>query len=322
MRKWRPSLAEVLGGALAATLALSFLGLIALRYLGPEIGFRNAAALLGTIIALLTAGLGWLLVRLLLRPVRELEAYARGLEAGGSVAPLRHFGTRETHTTAQQVIRMGEALRDRATTIRAYTDHVTHELKTPVSAIRAGTELLEDSPDLVAEDRAVLAQLVSAGRLMEDQLEALRAFTRSRETSYHGSARLEDILPQLQRAHPELLIEAKHVDLEIPLTLEGLGVVLGQLVQNAAHHGATHLILNADVSASKITVTLRDNGSGVSEATRAAMFEPFFTTRRDTGGTGMGLAIVHDVLRAHRAEIICDAVETGAQFRLVFHHSV
>ena len=57
-RRWRPSLAFVLGGALTGTLALSFTGLIVLRYLGPAIGFRNAAILLAISITLATAVLG------------------------------------------------------------------------------------------------------------------------------------------------------------------------------------------------------------------------------------------------------------------------
>ena len=70
--KWRPSLAFVLGGALCGTLALSFAGLITYRYLGPAIGFRDAAMLLAGIIAAATAVLCWMLVRLLLRPITEL----------------------------------------------------------------------------------------------------------------------------------------------------------------------------------------------------------------------------------------------------------
>ena len=70
IRRWRPTLSFVLGGALFGTLCLLFLGLVLLRYMGPEIGFRNGALLLGFCIATPTAVLGWLLVRLLLRPIR------------------------------------------------------------------------------------------------------------------------------------------------------------------------------------------------------------------------------------------------------------
>ncbi len=74
--KWRPALWMVLGGALLATLALSFAGLIALRYLGPEFGFRRAAVALALLIGAATLVLGVLLVRLLLRPVTTLSEQA------------------------------------------------------------------------------------------------------------------------------------------------------------------------------------------------------------------------------------------------------
>ena len=65
--KWRPSLWFVLGGALASTLFLSLLGIVILRYLGPEIGFRNAAYLLVLGIGGITVIIWVLLLRLLLR---------------------------------------------------------------------------------------------------------------------------------------------------------------------------------------------------------------------------------------------------------------
>ncbi len=166
MRRWRPSLAFVLGGALAGTLAMSFAGLVALRYLGPEIGFRNAAMLLGGGIVLATAGLGWLLVRLLLRPIVALERYAVAQNHGTGARPA-HFGTRELHRTAQAVVEMAEALRDREATIRSFADHVTHELKTPVSAIRAGVELLEDGGALGPDDTRLLTQIDGARMQIE-----------------------------------------------------------------------------------------------------------------------------------------------------------
>src|SRR5690606_12016915 len=172
------------------TLALSVAGMIALRYLGPEIGFRRAAALLALAITLATAALGWLLARLLLRPIRALERFASEHEAGNRPPQPQHFGTRKLYDTGRRVIAMAEALRDREASIRAFTDHVTHELRSPAAVIRAGTELLEDSPTLKQEDRAVLAQITGAGAQLEAQISALRDAARARETRYLGSCTL------------------------------------------------------------------------------------------------------------------------------------
>ena len=312
-RRWRPSLGLVLGGALAGTLALSFAGIVTLRYLGPVTGFRHAALLIALIIAVATAVLGWLLVRLLLRPIRALEQFAAGTETGTPPAPPAHFGTRELHATAQRVIAMAGALRDREATVRAYTDHVTHELKTPVAAIRAGVELLEDGGQLSAEDARLLAQIAAAGRQIEAQLAALREVARARETRYLGHTTLAAELPQLSADWPDLRWSAEGEATPIPISPKGLRLILGPLARNAGEHGASEIRLTAESGDGECRIRVSDNGRGITPGNAARVFDPFFTTRRETGGTGMGLAILRAMLAAQGGSValIATSPRTG-----------
>ena len=309
MRRWRPSLALVLGGALAGTLGLSFVGLVALRYLGPEVGYRAAAAGLGLTITLATGLVGWLLVRLLLRPIRALGRYAEEDDP----QPPAHFGTREIHATARRVIAMAETLRDREATIRSFTDHVTHEIKTPVSVIRAATELLSDT---VSEaDRPLLASIEGAARQIEAQLAALRAAARARETRWLGQSTLAEVAPLLP-----IKVELSGAEVPLPLAAEGLTVVLTQLCRNAEEAGAGRVWLSALTDGALVVA---DDGPGVSAGNASRIFEPFFTTRRETGGTGMGLSVVRNLLEAHRATITLERAggsepASGAVFRIRF----
>jgi len=317
-RRWRPSLRLVLGSALAGTLSLSLLGMIALRYLGPQIGFRHAAALLALLIALATAGLGWLLVRLLLRPIRDLERFAAAHERGDRPEPPRHFGTRELHATGRRVIAMAEALRDRESSVRAFSDHVTHELRTPAAAIRAGVELLEDSPGLTPEDRLLLAQIDSARKQLEARLAALRDAARARETRYLGQSTLAGLMPALQADWPGLTLRATGEEVRIPLAGGGLHIVIGHLLRNAAEHGADRVALEAAADGAGCRITVRDNGRGISDGNTSRIFDPFFTTRRESGGTGMGLTVVRNILQAHHADISLADHAEGTSFRLTF----
>lgn len=314
-RRWRPSLGLVLGGALAGTLALSLGGLVVFRYLGPEIGYREAAVLLGSLIAAVTAVVGWLLVRLLLRPIRALETYAM---AEGTAEVPRHYGTRETHATAQRVIAMAEALRDRETTVRAYTDHVTHEMKTPVSAIRAAVELMQDTAALSDEEHRLLARIDTARLQIETRLAALRRAAQAREVRYLGSTTLDRLAPDLTAAHPALRLDLDGRHTALPMGREGVAVVLDQLLNNAVEHGATRVTVTAAQAAGKTTLDVQDNGSGISEGNAARIFDPFFTTRRDRGGTGMGLAVAVNILAAHRGSIVYIPSPTGARFRVAW----
>ena len=321
-RKWRPSLWLVLGGALAGTLALSLAGIVALRYLGPEIGFRHAAILLATIIGLLTAVLWLMLLRVLLRPVTALAAYAAAMRAPSreAVAPPEHFGTRELHDMGLSVIDMAATLSDRETTVRSFTNHVTHELRTPISTLRAATELLEDSAELSPADRHLVAQIRGAGQQLDRQMEALRQVAAARETDYRGRTRLSELIKGLAPRHPGLRIVARDEEAVLPLAMEGAEIVFSHLFGNAAGHGAKTVSVDARQEAELLAVTVRDDGRGVSSGNRERIFEPFFTTRRESGGTGMGLHIVASLLRAHGGRILLEpaADGSGAAFRIEF----
>lgn len=315
---WRPSLGLVLGGALVGTLVLSFAGLVALRYLGPLIGFRSAAMILAVVITAATALLGWLLLRLLLRPIRALETYARAQEEALPALPPAHFGTRETAVTARRVIAMAEALRDREATIRAFTDHVTHELKTPVSAIRAAAELLEDGGGLSVEDRRLLREIDGARAQIETQLTALRSAAQAREARYLGQSQLADLLPALATDFPDLALSTKGESLPMPIAPDGMMIVLAQLMRNAAEHGARQITLAAHTEAGRLVLDVSDDGLGISTGNEGRIFQPFFTTRREAGGTGMGLSVARNLLAAHRAEITLLSEHALTTFRIVF----
>jgi len=319
-RKWRPGLAFVLGGALCGTLLLSLSGLVAFRYLGPELGYRNAAFLLALVITAATGVLGWLLVRLLLRPITALERFATQV-AGHPAEPLSppsRFGTRELGTTAQSVIDMAETLRNRETTIRSFSDHVTHELKTPVATLKAATELLGDDSTLSGDNLRLVGQIASATDQMEQQIEAMRQMARAREARHDGSSTLGGLLHGLRRDFPSLELHIDGGGVEIPIGPKGLLVVLRQLLSNAVEHGSQKVNVSAEAREAQVTLLISDDGAGVSTGNAARVFDPFFTTKRDQGGTGMGLAIVRNTLRAHNADITLLSANGGASFSICF----
>ena len=67
-----------------------------------------------------------------------------------------------------------------------------------------------------------------------------------------------------------------------------------------------------------MTLTVSNDGDPISEPNRGKIFDAFFTTRRDTGGTGMGLAIVKAVMTSHGGSIRLLPADRGAAFELEF----
>lgn len=309
MKRWRPSLWLVTGGALLGTLVLSLIGLIVLRYLGPVIGFRKAAVAIALVIGSLTLIPWWLMQRLLLRPVHALSDYAAQVRARpGHMPPAPgHYGTRELRDMGRSVTDMAAVLHARETSVRGFADHVTHEVKSPVAAIRAASELLADG-DLSAEDLTLVAQIDTAARRIEGQLNALSRIARAREADHRGTCRLDD----LPLAFDGLDVQLQGQDISLPIAAEGLSAILEQLLANAAAHGASRVILTANETA----LTVADDGPGISPGNRDRLFQPFFTTRRDTGGTGMGLAVVDALMRANGGTITLLDGGPGAIFHL------
>jgi two-component system, OmpR family, sensor kinase len=318
-RKWRPSLLFVLSGALAAVLALPLGGLLALRALIGTLGFRHSALLIGALVLVVTVILGMLLWRLLLNPITALAEQAAAVTNGQSKAmtPLHHYGTQELRDLGQSVLAMATTLQNREATIRSFADHVTHELKSPITAIKGAAEVLDDVA-LSDQDRRLLGTIMTAANRMELQLGALRQMAAAREPMHFGEVCLDDLLGHLRKHSAGLDIRCMGGGVALPLNATGLTAVLEQLLANAAAHGATWVDLTAAQTATGTSLVVQDNGIGISEGNRAQVFLPFFTTRRDTGGTGMGLSIVQALLRTHHAQIALLPAKTGAGFRIDF----
>jgi two-component system, OmpR family, sensor kinase len=309
--KWRPPLALVLGGGIAAVLALPLAGLLALRALAPLYGFRHSALMIAGVILIAAAILGWLQWRLLLRPIRALSARAEAVRQGAAPpAPLPHYGTRELRDLGQSVLDMTATLQTREAAIRSFADHVTHEMKTPLTAIAGAAELLEES----TQDSRLITTIQTATRRMEAQLTALQRSAAARSAGYHGRTTLAAHTATLASAFPVLTLHVSGADQPLPLSPDGVDIVLQHLLQNAFAHGATTITLTATPG----QLHIHDNGTGVSDGNRARIFDPFFTTRREGGGTGMGLTIVQNLLGAHGATIRHIPSNHGAAFEIAF----
>ncbi|MCV6592961.1 MAG: HAMP domain-containing histidine kinase [Silicimonas sp.] len=318
--KWRPPLMLVLGGSLLAILVLPIYAALLADILTPLTGRRNAVFIVAAGSFLATLVLGWLLWRLILAPVQALAAKAEAIRGGAAPDPLDQYGTPEIGELAQAVLDMAEVLQSREMAVRGYTDHVTHELKTPLTAIRGAAELLEAEEDLPPGTQRLVATIAGAEKRAVKLLGAARSIAAARMPEHRGSARLEDCVGRLRSRVGLLEIQVGDAGEPLPLALSGLEVVLGHIVENAEEAGATRVVLDSGRDDNGAWLTVSDNGPGISQGNIKQVFEPFFTTRRDSGGTGMGLAIVQTLLLAHgfRIALVEPDDGVGTKFRVNF----
>ena len=307
-RKWRPPLALVIGGGLVGVLVTPLIGIVYFRLWGYVLSWVEGALLVGCIAAVATLILGLLLWRFVLLPVYALTTHAKAVKAGQINAPRpQYFGTPEFRELGQSVFEMSASLQSRAASVRAFTDHVTHELKSPLTSIQGAAELLQ-SPELEDADRIVLCQTVAtASQRMNSLLNDLRRHMIASQSAGVGACFLTDAMPKT------VGLEITCVgDLEIPLAVADLNAIFVQLIQNAVAHGADKM----DVMWDGFTLVIADNGEGVERGNQDRIFDPFFTSRRDTGGTGMGLAVVRSLLTAQGGQINLIDTPEGATFEI------
>ncbi len=303
--KWRPPLWVVVGGTLGVVLSLPIIGIFFVRYMWPVMGYREAVWAAGFGVLAATFVLGWMLWRILLRPMTELRDRVAALKVGEAreLDSLAHYGTSDMQSLGQSFLDMGRVLQSREAVLRGYADHVTHELKSPITVVRGAAELLAMDGLPAPERDKLIGRIESAADRMTTLLDAQRALAQAQEPAAPGQVLLSEVAEDV-----EVLRDGM-----VPLSAQTLGVVLEHLVGNAKAHGATQVQVAYDGR-----LTVRDNGPGVSEGNRSRIFEPFFTTRRTAGGTGMGLAIVRRLLEAHGAQIELGPGTDGAEFVITF----
>ena len=133
-----------------------------------------------------------------------------------------------------------------------------------------------------------------------------------------GAAKLSDAIADLRSAFTPPLDVSGSGDLDTPMRIseENATIIFSNLADNALRHRGSTLEISAMRQGSSLLVKVCDDGEGVSPNNRRQIFDSFFTTRRDSGGTGMGLAIVRAMLDAHGGAIRLLDSERGTAFEL------
>ena len=282
---------------------------------------RFMLAILATIVPTLL--IGFLFHRTITEPMRELVERTNQIGKGDRTAlrPLRRHGTSEFARLSESFLEMARRLDMRSHFISTFATHVSHELKSPLTSIQGAAELLRDDvddPDMDDEDRRKFLDNIVAdtGRLAKISAR-LRDLARAENPVEVGLTKLRHAVEALRSSLAALDIRATG-ELDTPLRIaeENVAIILSNLADNAARHGSTVLEISAAQQQTMLVVTVSDNGEGISPNNRAQLFDSFFTTRREQGGTGMGLAIVRAVLEAHGGTIRLIDVEKGAAFEL------
>ena len=291
----------------------------------------------GLLFLLLSAAVGFGITWWLVAQVRKLRSYAQQVqgptlqEADGSqpapATPTVPDVPGELGDLAQAMDLMRRRLEGRDY-IEGYVRALTHELKSPVAAIRGAGELLQD--ELPAEDRHVFAQQVVDQSLrlqnLIDQLMQLSQLEQRTQLGPHvqdTSLRhcAEQAMHQLQAsaAQKHIRLQLQGDDSSGPWDAPLVQLAISNLLGNALDFAPAGSTITVQIDHQRLAV--QDAGPGVPDALMHRLGERFFTTPRPNGersGSGLGLSIVHRIMLLHGGHLQFANTHPGLRVTLDF----
>lgn len=272
----------------------------------------------GAIAAVIALVLARWLARGLTQPLRDMAVAARRMETGDYSTRVYTSSRDEVGQLAAAFNRMSQELDNLEASRRDLVANVSHELKTPITAIRAHLENLLDGIEEPnpATIEVMLAQSDRLGRLVEQLLD-LSKLESGEITLRREPVELEPLVSQVM-SEIGVASSDRHVDVrsEIPQDLpaieadpERVHQVLFNLVDNAVRFTPEggHVRIEAHGHNGSVEVRVADTGVGIPAEALPRLFERFYrvdTARtREDGGTGIGLAIARSVVEAHGGTI-------------------
>ncbi|MFZ1814748.1 MAG: ATP-binding protein [Rhizobiaceae bacterium] len=284
--------------------------------------------LLAATLTVIAAGviLAALASRLVTKPVRALAERSRRIAVGerSAMEPLSHHGTVEIAELADSFLMMARRQQQRSDQVNAFASHVSHELKSPLTAIQGAAELIRDAkPAMKAHEQRrfignIIADTSRMAELVKRLLELARAENREME---QASSSLAGIETELGAKGGLAVTLFDPEDVTVATSRDLLLDCLGNLADNSLRHGARQVTISARPAGRMAEIRVHDDGEGISPANRKRVFDPYFTTRRASGGTGMGLGITRALIENCGGTIELDDSVSGTAFliRLPLH---
>lgn len=266
---------------------------------------------------------------LISRPVRQIDAAIKVMGAGDFSRPVRVQGAHDLAYLGERLDWLRARLAELESEKRKFLRHVSHELKTPLAAIREGADLLDEQAlgPLNQEQREIAQILKQNGLRLQALIENLLRFN-SPSVQRVAPIALDALVTEVAALHRPVL-RKKHVRLTRELAhttvrgdAEQLRIVIDNLLSNAARYAPVRstLLIRLQHRQGDAVLDVIDQGPGIPPAERARVFEPFYQGAQrgeaTMGGNGLGLAIARELVNAHGGAIEAVESATGAHLRV------
>lgn len=305
-------------------------------WLRPPFGFLWLLGLVGLAVAL---GV-FPIIRRLLKRLENLQRSVQRFGQGDLSIRVPSNGQDEVADLARQFNAAAQKIEALVRSHQNLLANASHELRSPLARLRMGLELLDEPEKAQSARQEIQRNIAELDQLVEEILLASRL-----EHPAQTQAQTPEIVDLLglaveecSRVDAELVLpDGICTTVEIPGTAKLLRRAVRNLLENARRYGAGKIELELELCSDKncVLVRVQDEGQGVPTHLREQIFEKFYrvagtvpNSNENTGGAGLGLALVRSIAQFHSGQVVCIARpdgQSGACFELrlpVFTDSV
>jgi two-component system osmolarity sensor histidine kinase EnvZ len=248
-----------------------------------------------------------LFMRNQVRAIRRLAEAAENFGLGRDTGAIRPEGAIEVRKAATAFNRMQERIRRFLTQRTEMLAGVSHDLRTPLTRLRLALAMLPGDGALAVEAAEMTADVEEMERMISGYLAFARGEIAEQAQQIEIFSVLEDVASGARRAGAKVEVERSE-----PLTLhlrpDAIRRAVTNLVDNARRHGGL-ICLSALAVGRSVLVMVDDDGPGIEADRRESVFRPFESGA--SGGTGLGLTIARDIVRAHGGDITLEESPMG-----------
>jgi two-component system, OmpR family, phosphate regulon sensor histidine kinase PhoR len=220
---------------------------------------------------------------------------------------------------------------------KQFIGNISHEFKTPLTSIKAYVELQEMYPDDEALQKDAVRDIGQETKRLTDMVDKALRLSALEKYDFEDESELLDVRQALNNMIGRMKAKAERFEVTLtqdltPATLwinaENFDHIMVNLLDNAIKYNVPggRVTVSSRENSDSLIIDVTDTGIGIPEEARDKIFEPFYTANKDrsrkTGGTGLGLALVKQLVTKYggNVEFICS--EAGSTFRLRFPKTI
>ena len=299
--------------------------------------YKRNSLIITVLLALLGGVVTYFISGHALRPIREFSDKIEEVQAQNlSDSRIEENNVKELNQLGISYNKMLERLSEAFEIQRQFTANAAHELRTPLALMQVQLDLYNSAShpgndaDTLQTIKMVTEQNDKLNRMVKTLLDMSELQTVGRDDEIILDAIVEEVLADLEPLAVEKNI--KLIGKCEDATMIGSDILIYRLVYNLVenaikyNHPLGQVTVTAYQRNKHVYLSVEDTGSGIPKELRERVFEPFFrvdkSRSRELGGVGLGLALVHEIVRVHDGSICIKSGKTGGTiFEVTFAQS-